>query len=180
MVTAVAHAIRVLEEQTSEDPDLAEAVIFLAQGPDIGDPFGPVPEGAVRAAQLVNARRLRERSEGASVSALDTAAVVKLLRSVNDRRGVDRRRQRGQLLAWKTGTRTLHPRWQFDQRRGETRPGLPLVLQALSEVAPDAQAADMLMRAPREDLDGGSLADLLASGRPETVTRLLRSSAEQS
>jgi hypothetical protein len=181
MVTTLAHAIRVLERQTSEDPGLAEAVLYMAQdavGAD--DPFADVPAGALRAAQVVNERRLRERREASSASALDTAEVVTLLHSVNDRKGVDRRRRRGQLLAWRSGTHSLHPAWQFDQRRGETRPGLPLVLDALSQVTADPQAADALMRAPREDLGGQSLADLLASDRPETAVRLILASVEQS
>jgi hypothetical protein len=181
MVTTLAHAIRVLEKQTSEDPDLAEAVLFMAQDAEgTNDPFGDVPEGALRAARLVNERRLRERREAASASALDTAAVVKLLRSVNDRKGVDRRRSRGQLLAWRSGAHALHPAWQFDERRGEIRPGLPLVLNALAQVTPDPRAADALMRAPREDLSGRSLADLLASDRPESVVRLILASVDQS
>jgi hypothetical protein len=106
--------------------------------------------------------------------------VVKLVGSIGDRKGVDRRRRRGQLLGWRAGGRTLHPDWQFDPRRGDTRPGLPMVLEALSEVAPDPQAADALMRAPREDLDGRALADLLAAGQIETVLRLVRAARDQS
>jgi hypothetical protein len=54
------------------------------------------------------------------------------------------------------------------------------VLTALSEAAPDPQAADALMRARREDLDGRTLADLLAAGQDETVVRLLRAARDQS
>jgi hypothetical protein len=54
------------------------------------------------------------------------------------------------------------------------------VLEVLSEVAPDPQAADALMRAPREDLDGRTLADLLAAGQVETVLRLVRAARDQS
>ena len=103
-----------------------------------------------------------------------------LVRSISDRKGVDRRRRRGQLLGWRAGSRTLHPAWQFDPRRGETRSGLPAVLDALSEVAPDPEAADALMTAAREDLGGRTLADLLAAGRVETVVRLVRAAGDQS
>jgi hypothetical protein len=180
MPATVAHAIKVLEERSSQDAALAEAVVFLAadaEGPE--HPFDRPAASVLQAATLVNERRQRERREEAS-SALPTAEVVELLGSIGDRKGVDRRRRRGQLLGWRAGGRILHPAWQFDSRRGDTRPGLPMVLEALSEVAPDPQAADALMRAPREDLDGRTLADLLASGQIETVLRLVRAARDQS
>ncbi len=180
MVPTVTAAIRALEKQSRADPDLAEAVVLLAQGTEDGDPFEAPPEATRRAAQLVNARRLRARRGVGDHLALETSEVVALLRSVNDRRGVDRRRSRGQLLGWKSGARTLHPKWQFDEAQGETWPGLPAVLEVLGDVAPDPHVADSTMRAPRKDLGGASLADLLARGRPETVVRLLQAGAEQS
>jgi hypothetical protein len=181
MTTAFANAIRVLQERATVDPDLAEAVVYMAEevaGPD--NPFADVPSGALQEAGLVNERRLRARRSAASSACLDTAEVVALLRSVNDRKGVDRRRQRGQLLGWRAGARVLHPGWQFDRRRGETKPGLPRVLAALRGVTADAEAADQLMTTPRDDLGGASLADLLASGHVETVVRLISASSEQS
>jgi hypothetical protein len=181
MTTTLAQAFKVLEDRTGEDTALAEAVVFMAEeayGPE--DPFGEVTEGVLAMARLVSDRRLRQRREAAASAALDTPAVVALLRSISDRKGVDRRRRRGHLLGWRVGARTLHPAWQFDRRRGETRPGLDLLLGALSEVCPDPEAADALMREPRDDLGGRSLADLFASGRVETVNRLVRASADQS
>ncbi len=181
MPATVAHAIKVLEERSGQDAALAETVVFLAaeaEGPE--GPFDRPAASVLEAAARVNARRQRERREEAVSGALPTAAVVELLGSVGDRKGVDRRRRRGQLLGWRAGGRTLHPAWQFDPRRGDTRPGLSTVLEALSEVAPDPQAADALMRAPREDLDGRTLADLLAAGRIETVLRLVRAAQDQS
>jgi hypothetical protein len=180
MSTTVAQAIKVLEEQTSDDPALAEAVVFMAEeaeGPT--DPFDDVTPGVLGVARVVNRRRLDERQDEATRSALDTPEVVALLRSVNDRKGVDRRRSRGQLLAWKVGGRAYHPAWQFDRRRGDTRPGLPALVGALAEVASDPHAMDALMRAPRDDLGGRTLADLFAAGRLDTVLRLVRASAEQ-
>ena len=181
MPATVANAIKVLEERSSQDAALAEAVVFLAadaQGPE--DPFERPATSVLRAATLVNERRQRERREEAAAAALATADVVDLVRSISDRKGVDRRRRRGQLLGWRAGARTLHPAWQFDPRRGDTRPGLPAVLEALFEVATDPQAADALMRAPREDLGGRTLADLLAAGQNETVVRLVRAARDQS
>jgi hypothetical protein len=180
-VTTVADAIKVLEERSRNDAALAETVLFLAEegdGPD--DPFtDPRPE-VLGAGRVVNARRQRERREGLAGRALDTAEVVALISSIKDRKGVDRRRRRGRLLGWRSGARTMHPAWQFDPRRGDTRPELTRLLAALAEVAPDPQTADRLMSTPREDLDGRTLADLYAAGRVETAIRLVLAAGDQS
>lgn len=73
--------------------------------------------------------------------------------SISDRKGVDRRRARGALLGIRTGNQMLHPAWQFDHRRQDTHPGLPLVLAALSEVAADGLDADAIATTPRADAD---------------------------
>jgi hypothetical protein len=156
-------------------------VVFMAGDADgPGEPFDDVPSGVLGAARIVNRRRSDERQRDSAHAALDTAEVVAVLRSVSDRKGVDRRRRRGQLLAWKAGARSYHPAWQFDRRRGDTRPGLPLVVAALGAVTSDPEAMDALMRTPRDDLGGRTLADLFAAGRLETVLRLVRATAEQS
>ena len=181
MTLTMARALKILEEKAEGDPDLAEAVLFLAEeAQDREDPFREPPSGALRAARALNERRFQERRDAAAGAALDTAEVVAFIRSISDRKGVDRRRQRGQLLAWRAGARMLHPDWQFDARRGDTRPGLAQVVAALAELTPDAEVADAVMRAPREDLDGHSLAELFAGGRVDTVVRLIRAAAEQS
>ncbi|HSS10898.1 MAG TPA: hypothetical protein VLL25_13500 [Acidimicrobiales bacterium] len=181
MTAAVAHAIQVLAERAGDDEALAEAVVFLAEdngGPE--DPFANPGRGVLSAARVVNEHRQRVRRSESFRRALDTAQVVELIGSISDRKGVDRRRRRGQLLGWRSGARTLHPAWQFDRRRGETRSGLGLVLAALAEVCDDPQVADALMSTPRDDLDGLTLADLLAAGRVETVVRLILAAGDQS
>jgi hypothetical protein len=180
-VTSLTQAFKLLEQRAGEDQALAEAVLFLADevdGPD--DPFAVPGEEALTAARLVNERRQRRRREARDAEALDTAQVVGLIGSINDRKGVDRRRRRGQLLGWRAGVRTLHPAWQFDRRLGDTRPGLNHVLAALSEVASDPQGADALMTTPREDLEGRTLADVFAAGRVETVVRVVLAAGDQS
>ncbi|HSF86168.1 MAG TPA: hypothetical protein VLG28_11025 [Acidimicrobiia bacterium] len=180
-MTTLLQAIRVLENKATEDPALAEALCYLAVG-SAGpvDPFAD-PGTSVRiAARTVNERRQREHAAQQMRHALGTSEVVELIDSINDRRGVDRRRHRGQLLGWRAGRATLHPEWQFDRRRGDTHEGLERVIAALAEVTTDARAADLLMTTPRGDLDGGTLADLLARGRVETTVRLVLSSGDQS
>jgi len=181
MTTTLAEAIRVLHNRASHDASVAETVVWLAEdlaGPD--DPFAEPPPGLLATARRVNERRQRRRLEDLQDRALDTAQVVHLVTSINDRKGVDRRRRRGRLLGWRVGRQTLHPEWQFDRRLGDTRPGLERVLTALREVAPDPLAADALMTVPRQDLDGGTLADLFAAGRIETVVRLIVACGDQS
>jgi hypothetical protein len=181
MTTTLAEAIRTLYDRARHDDFVAEAVVLLAEDlaePD--DPFEEPPPGLLGTARRVNERRQRRRLEAVRSRALDTAQVVNLVTSINDRKGADRRRQRGRLLGWRVGRQTLHPEWQFDRRLGDTRPGLERVLAALREVAPDPLAADVLMTTPREDLEGGTLADLFAAGRIETVVRLILASGDQS
>jgi hypothetical protein len=181
MTTTLAEAIRVLHDRASHDDFVAEAVVLLAEDiaePD--DPFAEPPPGLLATARRVNERRRRRRLEALQARALDTGQVVQLVTSINDRKGVDRRRRRGRLLGWRVGRETLHPEWQFDRRLGDTRPGLERVLTALGEVMPDPVAADALMTAPREDLEGGTLADVFAAGRIETVVRLILASGDQS
>jgi hypothetical protein len=181
MPSTLARAIKILEERAEDDPALAETVAFLAKdarGPD--DPFASPSDGVLAAARSVNERRLEQRRRTRVAGALDTAEVVALIHSIRDRKGVDRRRRRGNLLGWQVGGRTLHPAWQFNRHVGDTRPGLRRVLEALRQVTHDAQAADALMSASREDLGGRTLADLFVNEQIDTVVRLILSAGDQS
>jgi hypothetical protein len=176
----LARAIETLHDKARNDEALAE-VRFLLSGDEHGpdDPFAEPEPSARAAAPLVNRRRQR-RSRAVDQGTVDTAGAIRQLRSIHDRKGVDRRRQRGQLLGWRVGRRVLHPLWQFDPHRGDTRPGLDRVLAALREVAPDSQTAHALMTAPRDELDGATLADLYARDRVELVERLVLAAGDQS
>ncbi len=181
MATTLAEAIRVLQKHAENDSALAETIRLLAEdgdGPD--EPFADPGQAVRGVARLVNERRQRERRAAFPNRTIDTADVIELIESIQDRKGVDRRRRRGSLMGWRAGRRTLHPEWQFDRRRGDTRPGLERVLAALREVAPDPIGADALMTTPRDDLDGGTLADLFARGQIETVARLILAAGDQS
>jgi hypothetical protein len=177
---SLANAIRVLHEEARHDPLLAETVRLLAtETDDPEDPFAKPRAAALRAARAVNRRRQRQSLVSMTEGTVDTSGVIQLIASIRDRKGVDRRRRRGRLLSWKMGRRTLHPTWQFDTRRGITRPGLDRVLAALHEVAPDPQVAHALMSVPREDLDGKTLADLFSRGRIELLERLILAAGDQ-
>jgi hypothetical protein len=180
-MTSLAQAIRVLHDRAGDDTALAETVRYLAEVDDgPADPFSDPGPSVMTAAQRVNERRTRHATEARRDHLLDTSGVIDAIASINDRKGVDRRRRRGSLLGWREGRRTLHPDWQIDPGRGDTRPGLGRVLEALREVTDDAVTADALMTAPRPDLDGRALVDLLAAGRIDTVVRLVHSAGDQS
>ena len=181
MTTTLTEAIRTLHDRARRDEALADTVVLLAEElAEPESPFDAPPPLLLATARRVNERRQRRRLEDLQDRALDTGQVVRLVTSINDRKGVDRRRRRGRLLGWRVGRKTLHPEWQFDRRLGDTRPGLDRLLAALRAVAPDPLAADALMTTPRQDLDGGTLAELFAAGRLDTAVRLVRASGDQS
>ncbi len=102
MTTTLNEAIRVLRKHAETDPALAETVLLLAEdaaGPD--EPFAE-PSQAVRgAARLVNERRQRERRAALLDQTIDTAEIIEIIESIQDRKGVDRRRRRGRLMGWR-------------------------------------------------------------------------------
>lgn len=181
MAVSLSQALRILQTRAADDMALAETVLYLAEDAEsVQDPFEQVTEPVGSAARQINERRLAGRSHRQLAGTIDTAGVVELLNSINSRKGVDRRRRRGQLIGWRNGRQILHPSWQFDQGAGDTWPGLDRVVDALSGAATSPQAADALMTAWRNDLGGRSLADLLAAGKIDTLVRLIDESKDQS
>lgn len=131
----------------------------------------PVTPTSHQVARVVNAERGAELREAFTADALSSREVAELL-DVADHRAVAGRRSRGTLLGWTIGNETYHPAWQFADVG--TVPGLTAVVKALGEVTGSVLVADRIMRREREDLDGRSLADLLADGQHELVVRLIR------
>ena len=179
--TIIDKTLRRLRNEALSNSDLAEALQFLADGSETEDPFvAEVDRRVAAAVRSINRRRQLHRRAELRDRSLTTSEVVSLIGSISDRKGVDRRRQRGRLLGVKEGGRILHPTWQFDSGAGDTRPGLDLVLAALSEVTSGPAAADAVMTMPRNDLDGQSIAGLFAAGRVELAVRLIRMAGDQS
>lgn len=158
---------RRLDETARRSPELRDALEVLA---GIGDDRPDRERLVVHAARTVNARRGAGLRQRFIAGALTSPEVSELLGGV-DRQAVAARRSRRTLLGWTIGNTTHHPDWQFDAS-GEL-PGLGKVVRALHAVTSSPLAADQLMRAPRDDLGGSSLAQLLADGRAELVVRLL-------
>lgn len=169
-----------LKARAESDPALRETLEYLATAETV-DPFAVAPQGARDLARDVNQRRQADRAAKLAERSLTTSEVVELVASISDRKGVDRRRQRGTLLGIGGVAReVVHPRWQFDMRRRDTYPGLAEVLGALVEVAGDAIDADAIATAARADAGGASIADLLAAGDVETAVALARLAGDQS
>lgn len=169
-----------LRERAESDPSLIETLEHLADADPVHDPFATPADDVARLARRVNRQRQADRLAELRARSLTSGQVVELLASVSDRKGVDRRRARGALLGIRIGNQVLHPAWQFDQRRRDTLPGLPVVLTALSDVAADELDADAIATTPRADAGGASVADLLAAGRIEAAVTLVHLAGDQS
>lgn len=168
-----------LRAKAEADEHVADVLEFLAAD-TVADPFA-IPQPAVLAgARAINRRRQDERRAAFRARSLTTAQVVGLISSMSDRKAVDRRRRRGTLLGVRVGNETLHPEWQFDRRRGETRHGIDRVLAALREVVGDDVAADALMVADRDDLGGRSIATVFAGGDLDLALRIVGLAGDQS
>jgi hypothetical protein len=168
-----------LRARAESDPAFAETLEHLADT-DLDDPYGPVPDDVSQVARQVNRQRQADRLAEVRARSMTTREVVDLLATVSDRKGVDRRRRRGTLLGIRDGNRMLHPEWQFDRRRHETRHGLDRVLHALRQVAGDELDADAIAVAPRVEVAGSSIADLLAEGDVDGAVRLAHLAGDQS
>ena len=169
-----------LKDRAEDDPSLLGTLEYLAETGSAG-PFSEPPSEVRRLARDINARRQDERAAELRDRSLTTTEVVELVASISDRKGVDRRRQRGTLLGiGGIARQTIHPAWQFDRRSRDTFDGLGQVLEALSAVADDAMDADAIATAPRPEVDGSSIADLLAAGDVTTAVALARLAGDQS
>lgn len=174
------HTLDRLRHQAGEDAELAEALAFLADAQAGHDPFGPLEPAVVRGVSAINRGRHRAERGALRARSLTTAEVVALVSTISDRKGVDRRRHRGRLLAVKDGSVLRHPTWQFDPDLGDSRAGLDRVLAALGELTTSPEVADALMTAARPDLDGTTLADLFVDGQVTLVEQLLQLAGDQS
>ncbi len=169
-----------LRARAEHDPALLETLEYLASS-EVGDPFDDPPTSARELARELNARRQQDRADDLRRRSLTTREVVDLVGSITDRKAVDRRRHRGTLLGIAGISRqTLHPRWQFDGRRGDTHPGLDEVLAALRDVVTDPMDVDALATAPQPAAGGVSIAELLADGDVDAAVSLARLAGDQS
>ena len=176
----VASVLDRLRSRAEVEPALLETLEYLASS-EVSDPFAVPPAAARQLARELNEHRQEDRAAQVRNRSLTTSEVVDLVDSITDRKAVDRRRHRGTLLGiGGVGRQTLHPRWQFDMRRGDTYHGLERVLAALQEVATDPMDADAVATAPQPAAAGASVADLLADGDVDAAVALARLAGDQS
>jgi hypothetical protein len=159
-----AELLRRVAARAAVDPDSVLPVLRVLVGDD--EPAEEIDERVLEAAEIVNTRRLAKARRNFMSAAMTTEQVGEQLGGAS-RQAVSARRARGGLLAITVGTTAYHPDWQFGPE-GVVR-GLGRVLDALREIRASPLSADALMRAPQSDLDGRSLADLLAQGDVDTV-----------
>lgn len=177
---SLSNVLERLKDRVHDDPSLLPTLEYLA-GAGVDDPFAEPPTEVRELARNLNARRQQERAETLRDRSLTTSEVVELVAAISDRKGVDRRRQRGTLLGIRGIARqVLHPSWQFDLRRRDTHDGLDEVLATLFEVTSDAIDADAIAIAPRPEFGGRSVADLLAAGDVKTAIAIARLAGDQS
>lgn len=174
MVVLTERAYDAVRERERREPDVVAPVIEL-----LGDPDRDV---AVTGDLVALAGQLVEQRHGDAVDALishalTTTEVIARVRTWNDRRTVASARRRRQLLGVTVGGQTYHPDWQFS--RTGLRAGVEdIVGPLLATASDDAILADHIMRHPRPELDGASLADLLAAGRTREIVEFLILSRE--
>jgi hypothetical protein len=158
-----------VRDRQRREPAVVEPVLALLADPDHD---GEVTDDMRRMAATLADQRDAAAIEAFLAGALPTSEVIDRVRSWNDRRTIASARRRRQLLGLTVGRETYHPDWQFT--RSGIRRDLSTVIGALLEVsADDPVLADEIMRTPRSELDGRSLADLLLSRRIGEVLTFL-------
>jgi hypothetical protein len=138
--------------------------VLIGEEPD-------TPGGLRVVAVRLNDVRLAAAHEEFRAGSL-TADEVRRRLGVRSRQAVHALRDRGRLMGRTFGNQTWFPAWQLDG--SGLRADLAALLGALRRFSDDAVAADRIMRLPRPELDGLSLAEALDEpGRRDLAWALL-------
>lgn len=123
-------------------------------------------------AARVNSERLDGVLEEFKKGSWTTDDVLREVPRFRTRQGVHALRTRDRLIGRTIGNATWFPRWQFHD--GDVRSDLGNILEALRRFSTDAVAGDRVMRLPRKDLRGRSIAEALDQPREQRAAwRLL-------
>src|SRR5688572_11759745 len=139
--------------EARRDPNRVGPVLQVLVG-DEPDRPGGLRSVAVR----LNDARLAAAHDEFRTGSL-TADEVRRRLGLRSRQAVHALRDRGRLIGRTFGNQTLFPAWQLDG--AALRSNLPELLVKLRRFSDDAVAADRIMRLPRDELDGLSLAEAL-------------------
>jgi hypothetical protein len=123
---------------------------------------GEVPDSlsALRpTADRMNTQRLQGILVEFKKGSWATDDVLREVTRFRTRQAIHALRKRGRLLGRTIGNATWFPRWQFLD--GDVRPDLGDILESLLRFSTDAVAADRVMRLPRDELEGRSIAESL-------------------
>lgn len=144
------------------DPSSVRPVlqILVGEAPDRPSVLRPV-------AGRVNTQRREGVLEEFKTGSWTTDEVLREVPRFRTRQAVHALRTRGRLLGRTIGNATFFPRWQFDD--GDVRLDLGEILEALLRFSADAVAGDRVMRLPREELRGRSIAESLTRPREQRL-----------
>jgi len=139
--------------------------VLVGEVPDHPSALRPV-------ADRVNTQRLEGVLDDFKKGSWTTGDVLREVPRFRTRQAVHALRTRGRLLGRTIGNATWFPRWQFHD--GDVRPDLGDILEALLRFSTDAVADDRVMRLPRGELHGRSIAESLSRPREQRLAlRLL-------
>lgn len=153
--------------EAERDPRRVEPVLqaILGERPEVAPSLRAVSD-------RVNDARRAAAVEEFRTGALTTGQALARLPTVTTPQGVHRLGRDGRLMRRTLGNVTYWPAWQFAD--GGLRADLGTLLAALRRyVGDDAVAADRVMRLPRDELGGRSLAEALDSDDADAGWALL-------
>lgn len=145
-------------EAVDQDPARVRPVLQLLVGeePELDLQLRPL-------ADSLNTARRGHAMEEFMAGAITTDGAIERLPSITTRQGVHRLRKARRLWGRTIGNTTWFPAWQFGA--GGLRDDLGEILDRISAFTTDVVAADRIMRLPRPELGGATIAEALHDER---------------
>lgn len=142
-----------IAEEAEREPERVVPVLqaLLGEAVEISDSLRPV-------ARLVRTERRHGAIAAFKAGSVTTKQACARM-AVSTPQAVHQMRGRGRLLGRTLGNVTYYPAWQFTDVG--LREDLPRIIAAITAFTDDAVAADRILRLPREELGGTSVAEAL-------------------